>query len=73
MDNRGRVVWGVAPLGMTMADFAQRLLKQDLGLVDAVNLDGGASTGLRWRPQPNSSMSGPDSLPIPCVVLLSPA
>ena len=73
VDNQGRVVWVVAPLGMTLADFAQRLLEQDLGLVEAVNLDGGASTGLRWRAQPNARMIGPDSLPIPCAVLLSPA
>ncbi len=73
VDNMGRVVWVVAPLGMTLADFAQRLLAEDLGLVNAVNLDGGASTGLRWRTQPNARMIGPDSLPIPCAVLLSPA
>lgn len=73
VDNQGRVVWVVAPLGLTLADFARRLLEQDLGLIDAVNLDGGASTGLRWRPQPDARMSGPDSLPIPCAVLLSPA
>lgn len=73
VDNQGRVVWVVAPLGLTLADFAQRLLEQDLGLVEAVNLDGGASTGLRWHAQPNARMSGPDSLPIPCAVLLSPA
>ncbi len=73
VDKQGRVVWVVAPLGLTLADFAQRLLEQDLGLIDAVNLDGGASTGLRWRAQPNARMSGPDSLPIPCAVLLSPA
>ncbi len=73
VDSRGRVVWVAAPLGMTLADFAQRLLRADLGLVDAVNLDGGVSTGLRWRARPGALSSGPDSLPIPCAVLLSPA
>lgn len=69
-DARGRLVWVAAPVPLTLADFAQRLLMPDLGLIDAVNLDGGASTALRWSdPQ---TQHGPNNLPTPCVILLSP-
>lgn len=72
MDGQGRVVWVVDPAGRTLADFAQRLLASDLGLIEAVNLDGGASTGLRWRAAPGAALNGPESLPVPCVILLGP-
>lgn len=72
VDGQGRVVWVVDVRGRTLADFARRLLQPDLALVDAVNLDGGSSTGLRWRWTPVSPLSGPESLPIPCAILLAP-
>ncbi|MCS7039676.1 MAG: phosphodiester glycosidase family protein [Caldilineales bacterium] len=72
VDGAGRVVWVAAPYGRTLAALAERLLAPDLGLVEAVNLDGGVSTGLRWRAGPQAPQQGPDSLPIPCAVLLTP-
>ncbi len=70
VDGQGRVVWVVDPAGRTLMDFARRLLAPDLGLIEAVNLDGGASTGLRWRAAPGATLNGPESLPVPCVILL---
>jgi len=72
VDASGRVLWVVDPQGSTLRAFAERLRQEDIGLVDAVNLDGGASTGLRWREEPGGPQSGVDSMPIPCVVTLSP-
>ncbi len=72
VDASGRVLWVVDPQGGTLRAFAERLQQQDIGLVDAVNLDGGASTGLRWREEPGGPQSGVDSMPIPCVVTFSP-
>ena len=72
VDGAGRVVWAVAPIETTLYGWARRLLEPDLALVEAVNLDGGASSGLRWR-EPGGGQQGPDSLPIPCVILLAPA
>lgn len=72
VDGQGRVVWVADARGRTLADFAHRLLRPDLGLVDAVNLDGGSSTGLRWRWTPVSPANGPESLPVPCALLLTP-
>lgn len=72
IDAQGRLVWVVANNGVTLAGFAQRLLDSDLGLVIAVNLDGGASTGLRWRVPGSEMQHGPDSLPIPCAITLGP-
>jgi len=71
VDASGRVLWVVDPNGSTLRDFAARLQQEDIGLVDAVNLDGGASTGLRWREEPGGPQSGVDSLPIPCVITFS--
>lgn len=73
VDGQGRVLWVADAAGTTLADFARRLLQPDLGLVDAVNLDGGSSTGLRWRWTPVSAPIGPESLPVPCAILLGPA
>ncbi len=72
IDTQGRLVWVVANQGITLDDFAQRLLDADLGLDIAVNLDGGASTGLRWRASGSDTQNGPDSLPIPCAITLGP-
>ncbi len=70
VDAKGRVVWVAEPQPVTLSDFARRLQQPDIGLVDAVNLDGGASTGLRWRAGPNAAQTGVESLPIPCVIIL---
>lgn len=72
VDEAGRVVWVADPYGRTLAALAERLRAPDLALMGAVNLDGGVSTGLRWRAGPQAPQRGPDSLPIPCAVLLSP-
>ena len=72
VDETGRVLWIVDNLGSTLREFAYRLQQADLGLVDVVNLDGGASTGLRWRMEPGGPQEGIDSLPIPCAITFSP-
>ena len=72
VDAEGRVLWVVDGYGSTLTRFAQRLLEEDIGLVDAVNLDGGASTGLRWRERPGGEQDGVESLPIPCVITFAP-
>ena len=72
VDAAGRVVWVVDGQGSTLKAFAQRLRQKDIGLLYAVNLDGGASTGLRWRTSPEESQQGIDSFPIPCVITFTP-
>ncbi len=72
VDGEGRVLWVVDGYGSTLTDFAQRLQEADIGLVDAVNLDGGASTGLRWLSEAGGEQDGVDSLPIPCVITFAP-
>ncbi|RUA16779.1 MAG: hypothetical protein DSY55_03430 [Clostridia bacterium] len=72
IDASGRVVWVVDPAGSTLQAFAKRLLQEDVGLVNAVNLDGGSSTGLMWRQMPDEEPQGVDSFPIPCAVMLAP-
>ncbi|MCO6453030.1 MAG: phosphodiester glycosidase family protein [Caldilineales bacterium] len=72
VDGAGRVVWLATAQQITLADFAEQLQHPKLGLIDAINLDGGSSTGLKWRANPNVSQSGIESLPVPCAILLSP-
>ncbi len=72
VDASGRMLWVVDPTGSALQAFAERLQREDIGLVDAVNLDGGASTGLRWREKPGGPQSGVESLPIPCAITFSP-
>jgi len=72
VDASGRVVWVVDARGDTLQSFAQRLHQKDIALVDAVNLDGGSSTGLLWRQEAGGALKGVDSLPIPCVITFSP-
>lgn len=71
VDARGRIVWIAAPVPTTLDAFARRLSKSDLGLIDAVNLDGGASTALRWLDPATHTQQGPNNLPTPCLILLS--
>jgi hypothetical protein len=72
IDAQGRVVWVVATDAVTLADFARRLLETDLGLTMAVNLDGGVSSGLRWRAGVEEPQVGPNSLPVPCAIRFGP-
>jgi len=72
IDEQGRMVWVVASDAITLADFARRLLETDWGLVMAVNLDGGVSSGLRWRAGVQATQVGPNSLPVPCAVRFGP-
>ena len=72
IDGHGRLVWVVATDAITLAAFAQRLLKTDLDLVTAVNLDGGISSGLRWRAGVEETQVGPNSLPVPCAIRFGP-
>ena len=72
VDGRGRVVWLATAQPITLAEFAAQLRQPELGLTDAINLDGGSSTGLRWRTTPQAAQRGIDSLPVPCAILLSP-
>ena len=72
VDALGRVVWVVDNRGSTLQGFARRLREDDLGLVNAVNLDGGASTGLQWRLTPGGERQGVESLPVPCVITFGP-
>ncbi len=72
VDAMGQVVWVADPQAITLSDFARRLQQPDIGLVEAINLDGGASTGLRWRTGPDAPQAGVESLPIPCVITLAP-
>lgn len=47
IDNQGRLLFIVSPgIAFTLDDMATLLAKSDLGLVNALNLDGGSSTGL---------------------------
>jgi exopolysaccharide biosynthesis protein len=47
MDKQGRLLFIVSPgVDFTLDDMATLLAKSDLGLVNALNLDGGSSTGL---------------------------
>lgn len=47
MDTRGRLLFIVSPgADFTLDDLATLLARSDLGLVNALNLDGGSSTGL---------------------------
>ncbi len=72
VDASGRVVWVIDGQGSTLKAFAQRLRQRDIDLIYAVNLDGGASTGLRWRTSPGESQQGIDSFSIPCVITFAP-
>ncbi len=71
VDAQGRVMWVATKARLTLAQFAARLQEADLNLVDAVNLDGGISTGLRWWSKAGETQAGPDSFPIPCAVRFS--
>ncbi len=71
-DDQGRILFLVDTGGASLDSLAQFLVASDLGIVQAVNLDGGSSTGLRYRPEPGADASGYDSFWIPCALLMNP-
>ena len=70
VDSQGRVLFIADVTSTTLAEFARFLAASDLLLVQAVNLDGGSSTGLRYRTTVNDSAAGYDSFFVPCAVLI---
>ena len=70
VDSQGRVIFIADVTSATLAGFAAFLAASDLGLVQAVNLDGGSSTGLRYRAAVNAPSSGYDSFFVPCAVVV---
>lgn len=71
-DDQGRIIFLVDTGGVSLASLAQFLAESDMGIVQAVNLDGGSSTGLRYRSDPDAPASGYDSFWIPCALLIHP-
>lgn len=71
-DDQGRIIFLVDTGGASLASLAQFLAESDMGIVQAVNLDGGSSTGLRYRSDPDAPASGYDSFWIPCALLIHP-
>ncbi|MBK8902977.1 MAG: phosphodiester glycosidase family protein [Anaerolineaceae bacterium] len=70
VDENGRVLlifasWG----GLSLAELSSTLASADFGLVNALNLDGGTSTGLVLADPPESI---PAFVPVPSVLLISP-
>lgn len=72
-DDQGRIIFLVDIGGVSLASLAQFLLASDMGIVHAVNLDGGSSTGLRYRSRADAPAAGYDSFWVPCALLIRPA
>ena len=72
VDNDGRVLFITDGSGQSLNAFAQVLAASNLGIVHAVNLDGGSSTGMKYRPAATGTAQGLDSFPVPCAILLLP-
>ncbi len=70
IDGEGRGVWVVNPRSLSLDAFAQRLLEPDLAMLHAINLDGGVSSGLRWRMPQSGKQLGVNNLPTPCALLM---
>lgn len=70
VDSQGRIVFVADVTSATLAGFAAFLAASDLGLVQVVNLDGGSSTGLRYRVAANAPSSGYDGFFVPCAVVV---
>ncbi len=71
-DRDGRIII-VCPQGaFTLQGLAIYLLRSDLGLDVALNLDGGSSTGLSLR-LGEERLEIPSLLPVPAVITISPA
>ncbi len=70
IDDNGRVLLILAPWGsFTLAELSSYLASADFGLVQALNLDGGTSTGLVLA-QPSESI--PAFVAVPSVITVSP-
>ncbi len=70
VDNQGRIIFIADVTSSTLAEFARFLAASDLQIAQAVNLDGGSSTGLRYRATLNDPAAGYDSFFVPCAVLI---
>lgn len=73
VDSQGRILFIADVTSTTLAEFAGILAASDLQLVQAVNLDGGSSTGLRYRAALADSATGYDSFFVPCALLIKPS
>ncbi len=68
MDGNGRLLFIFAPLGrFSLTEFSQFLAGDEWGLVSALNLDGGTSTGLLLADPP---LSIPAFVPLPAVIVV---
>lgn len=70
VDSQGRILFIADVTSTTLAEFARFLAASDLQIAQAVNLDGGSSTGLRYRATLNDPAAGYDSFFVPCAVLI---
>lgn len=70
-DQQGRILFfHVGGIGMTLAGFANWLVEQPLGIVNAVNLDGGGSSMLIVKADENVHHHSRD--PVPAVLAIHP-
>jgi uncharacterized protein YigE (DUF2233 family) len=70
MDGDGRILLILATWGsFTLAELSSYLASADFGMVNALNLDGGTSTGLVLTEPPESI---PAFVPVPSVITISP-
>jgi hypothetical protein len=72
VDSQGRILFIADVTSSTLAEFARFLAASDMQIAQAVNLDGGSSTGLRYRATLNDPAAGYDSFFVPCAVLIKP-
>lgn len=70
VDSQGRILFIADVTSTTLAEFARFLAASDLQIAQAVNLDGGSSTGLRYRATLNDQAAGYDSFFVPCAVVV---
>ncbi len=70
-DDQGRILFVVDIGGVSLDSLARFLVDSDMGIVQAVNLDGGSSSGLRYRSAANAAAAGYDSFWIPCALLIN--
>jgi len=70
VDSQGRILFIADVTSTTLAEFARFLAASDLQIAQAVNLDGGSSTGLRYRATLNAPAAGYDSFFVPCAVVV---
>ena len=67
-DYQGRILFIVAPRGyLSLHELARFLAESDLDLDVALNLDGGASTGL-WLRTDEMSVESDSLIPVPSVI-----